>query len=146
MLYGFVLVIHLLVCFILIGIVLIQGGRGGIGETLGGSGSQSLFGGGVNTFIAKVTAVCGGVFMVTCLVLAMLSTARGRSVIEQVPTHLPGILPGSEGPGLPSSEPSLPFETEAPQSTPAASTHVDHAPASEAPPPITPPTSKEESK
>jgi len=99
MLYGFVLVIHALVAFFLIGVILLQGGRGGLGEALGGSGAQSLFGGGANLVMTKITAVASGLFMVTCLSLAALSTARGRSVIEQLPAsvdQLPLALPQPE--------------------------------------------------
>ncbi len=90
--YYFVLSVHVSVCIILIGIILVQGGRGGLGEALGGGGSQSLFGGGTNVLIAKVTAIGGGLFFVTCLTLAVLSTARGRSVIEKIPAVLPDAL------------------------------------------------------
>ena len=34
--YGLVLVVHLLLCFVLIGVILLQGGRGGLSEALGG--------------------------------------------------------------------------------------------------------------
>ena len=67
-----------------------------MGEALGGAAAQSLFGGGANTVMTRVTAICAGLFMVTCLSLAMLSTARGRSVIEQLPAavnQLPLTLP-----------------------------------------------------
>lgn len=90
--YYFVLSIHVIVCLVLITIILVQGGRGGLGEALGGGGSQSLFGGGTNVLIAKVTAIGGAIFFITCLTLAILSTARGRSVIEKVPAVLPDAL------------------------------------------------------
>ena len=96
MIYGLVLVVHILIAFFLIGVILLQGGRGGLGEALGGAGAQSLFGGGANIVMTKVTAVVAGMFMVTCLSLAALSTARGRSVIEQLPMtpeELPLTLP-----------------------------------------------------
>lgn len=116
MIYGVVLVVHVVLCFALIAIILVQGGRGGMGEALAGAATQSLFGGGANVFMTKVTALAGGLFMVTCLSLAMLSTARGKSVIEQFPQAIPGILPG-----IPSTEPEagIPAPQE-PAATPAA--------------------------
>ena len=93
MIYGLVMAIHILLSLFLIVIILLQGGRGGLGETLGGAAAQSLFGGGANTVMTKITAVCAGLFMVTCLSLAILSTARGRSVIEQLPITSPEQLP-----------------------------------------------------
>lgn len=97
-LYGLVLVVHVLVVLFLIGVILLQGGRGGMGEALGGAAAQSLFGGGANTVMTKVTSVVAGLFIVTCLSLAALSTARGRSVMEQLPVtpdQLPLTLPQS---------------------------------------------------
>lgn len=84
--YNLVLVIHVIVAVFLIAVILLQGGRGGLGEALGGAAAQSLFGGAANTVMAKVTAVGASMFMVTCLSLAFLSTARGRSVIDRMPT------------------------------------------------------------
>ena len=95
--YGVVLVIHIVMSFILIIIILVQGGKGGMAEAFGGSGSQSLFGGGANVVMTRVTAIAAGVFLVTSLSLAKLSTARGRSVIGQMPITLPeatDLIPG----------------------------------------------------
>ena len=106
MIYGLVLIVHILVAFFLVGVILLQGGRGGLGEALGGAGAQSLFGGGANIVMAKVTSVVAAMFMVTCLSLAALSTARGRSVIEQLPMtpeELPLTLPTAQEPPAPSA-------------------------------------------
>jgi len=102
LLFGLVLVVHVLLSFFLIGIILLQGGRGGLGEALGGAAAQSLFGGGANTVMTKITAVCAGLFMVTCLSLAVLSTARGRSVIDRMPMTTGDLpLPLPQQPGQP---------------------------------------------
>jgi preprotein translocase subunit SecG len=96
MIYGLVIVVHILVALFLIGVILLQGGRGGLGEALGGAAAQSLFGGGANTVMTKITAVGAALFMVTCLSLAALSSARGRSVVDQIPMtldELPATLP-----------------------------------------------------
>ena len=98
MIYGVVLVVHVLIAIFLIAVILLQGGRGGMGEALGGAAAQSLFGGGANTVMTRLTAICAGFFMVTCLSLAMLSTARGRSIVDQLPVtpdQLPIALPHS---------------------------------------------------
>ena len=71
-----------------------------MGEALGGGGSQSLFGGGANVVMTKISAVGAAMFMVTCLSLAALSTARGRSIIDQIPftsEGLPFELPTEAG-------------------------------------------------
>jgi preprotein translocase subunit SecG len=114
MLFGLVLVVHILVSLILIGVILLQGGRGGLSEALGGAAAQSLFGGGAATVFTRITAICAGIFVITCLSLAYLSTAQGRSVIEQIPLTLPETLPGAGGvlPQVP--EPSTPESASAP--------------------------------
>ena len=118
MVYGFMLVVHVVVSLLLIGIILVQGGRGGMAETLGGSAAQSLFGGGANLVMSKITAIGAGLFMVTCLTLAVLSTHRGRSVIEQVPLTVPESLPISPTGRPPTTPPSSP--TSATNPTPSA--------------------------
>ena len=110
MMFGLVLTLHILASIFLIIVVLLQGGRGGLGEALGGAGMQSLFGGSGNVVMAKITTVAATVFALTCLSLAALSTAHGRSVIErQSPATLPDVF-------------SLPLQPEAasPQGAPPA--------------------------
>jgi preprotein translocase subunit SecG len=119
MVYGLVLVVHVLVAFFLIGVILIQGGRGGLGEALGGAAAQSLFGGGANTVMTKITAVAGALFMVTCLSLAALSTQQGGSVIDRLPAsveELPATLPA---PAVPPAQPE-PAPSDAAPSNPAS--------------------------
>ena len=134
MLFGLVLVIHVLVALFLITVILIQGGRGGMGETLSGAAAQSLFGGAANTVMTKITAVCAALFMMTCLSLAAISTARGRSVMDQLRRNsgqLPFTLPQEH-------EPSSTTET-----TPVGNSEVPGKPetSSEAPTsPLTPAT------
>ena len=146
MVYGLVLVIHVLVALFLIGVVLLQCGRGGLGEALGGAAVRSLFGGGANTVMAKLTAVVAGIFMVTCLSLAMLSTARGRSVIDQLPLvspeQLPAVLPNTGAPpAAPAATPSQTSEGSSPQTTTAAS-QPQQPPAPNDAPSSAPPTSQ----
>jgi len=118
--YGMMLLIHVLVSLVLIGIILVQGGRGGMAETLGGSAMQSLFGGGANLIMTKVTAAGAAIFMVTCVTLAILSTHKGRSVIEQMPITAPAPVPASAQelfpPATPEPTPSSSSERSAPSS------------------------------
>ena len=93
MVYGLVLTLHILVCLFLIIVILLQGGRGGLAESMGGGAAQSLFGGGASTVLTKITAYVAGLFVVTCLTLAGLSSTRGKSVVDQMPLELP--TPGS---------------------------------------------------
>ena len=129
--YGLVLIVHVLVAVFLIAVILLQGGRGGLGEALGGAAAQSLFGGSANTVMTKITAVCAGLFMVTCLSLAMLSTQRGRSVVDRLPAsvdQLPLSLPTAAEP--PGTNPrTLPRARSAPSPTPPVPSPVLPQPA-----------------
>jgi preprotein translocase subunit SecG len=81
--------IHILVCFSLILIVLLQAGKGAeVGAAFGGS-SQTIFGSsGAMGFLTKLTTVAAVVFMITSLVLAFSSTRRAsRSVVKERPVQ-----------------------------------------------------------
>ena len=122
MLYGLVMVLHVLVALFLVAVILLQGGRGGLGEAMGGAAAQWLFGGGANTVMTKLTATCAGLFMLTCVSLAMLSTAQGRSVIEQIPAAATDALPSSLPlPSSPRSSAQHPPKTPEPANVPAPS-------------------------
>ena len=129
--YVLVVILHVLVALFLIVVILLQGGRGGLGEALGGAAAQSLFGGAVNTVMTKITGVCAGLFMVTSLSLAMLSTARGRSVMEQFRQITPAANPLQALPG-PQATPQSPVAPHAP-TTPQASVAPEPPPSTPAP-------------
>ena len=122
MIYALVMTIHVLLALFLIIITLIQGGRGGLGEALGGAAAQSLFGGAANTVMTKLTAGVAGLFMVTSLVLAMLSTARGRSVVDRLPAAASEALPITAPEALPVPDAvQAPLEPALPSTEPPAS-------------------------
>ncbi len=80
------IVVHVVVCLFLIGIVLLQHGKGAdIGATFGGS-SQSLFGTeGPVPLLNKVTTLSAVIFMVTSVALAYISSQNGSgSVMTEV--------------------------------------------------------------
>ncbi len=84
--YALLIVIHVLACLILIAVILLQAGKGGgLAETFGGGGGgfQSLFGTKASTFLTRATAIFAVAFLVTSLSLAILSTKRGKSLLEQ---------------------------------------------------------------
>ena len=76
------IIIHVVVCLFLIGIVLLQHGKGAdIGATFGGS-SQSLFGTeGPVPLLNKVTTFSAVVFMVTSVALAYLASQSGSGSV-----------------------------------------------------------------
>lgn len=113
-------VIHVLVSFLLIFIVLIQGGKGAeLGAAFGGGSSQTVFGGrGAATFLNKMTTVVAVVFMLTSLTLAIVSV-RGASVVKQsAPARSVPAEPGAPPAGVP-AVPEIPQqEPLAPPTTP----------------------------
>jgi preprotein translocase subunit SecG len=97
------LIIHILVCLALIGIVLIQGGKGAqAGAAFGGGGSNTVFGAtGGQTFLSKVTTGVAVIFMLTSLALAIFWGQTGSSSImpDQVtPTSAPASMPAQSTP------------------------------------------------
>jgi preprotein translocase subunit SecG len=88
------LTIHILVCLSLIGIVLIQGGKGAeVGAAFGAGASNTIFGAsGGQSFIGKMTAGAAVIFMLTSLALAIFWGQPGSSSVmpEQVaPASMP---------------------------------------------------------
>jgi len=75
--YILLIIIHVLVCFLMVGAILLQSGKGAeIGASFGGS-SQTVFGSrGPANFLSKFTVVVAAIFMMTALSLAMLAKER----------------------------------------------------------------------
>jgi len=76
-----ILIVHILVCFALMAVVLMQSGKGGglAGAFGGGGGNQTIFGGrGAVDFLGKATWVLGAAFMLTSLTLASFPVGAGR--------------------------------------------------------------------
>ncbi len=63
----FLYALHFIVCFVLIGVVLLQRGKGAdLGASLGGGGANTIFGSrGAGNFLTKLTTACAVLFMVT---------------------------------------------------------------------------------
>ena len=83
-----VTVVHVLVCFALILIVLLQAGKGAeMGAAFGGA-SQTIFGSsGAMGFLSKLTTGVAVLFMITSLILTFSSTRRASSVIKEGPAQ-----------------------------------------------------------
>ena len=78
-------ILHVLACFGIIGIVLLQSGKGAdIGSAFGGAGSQAVFGSmGTPTLLGKITTGIAIVFTITSFTLAMMGGERGSSVVRE---------------------------------------------------------------
>ena len=100
----FLVTLHVIVSAILIGMVLLQKGKGAdIGAAFGGA-SNTVFGPrGAQSFMSKLTTGAAVLFMVTALVLAVTSTKRA-SVME-------GVKQESPAPATSSAPLTLPGQT-----------------------------------
>jgi preprotein translocase subunit SecG len=103
-------IIHILVCFALILIVLLQAGKGAeIGAAFGGA-SQTIFGSsGAMGFLTKLTTFAAVVFMITSLVLSFSSTRRAsKSVVRERPVQSVPATPSQSPvqPQMPLPEPT----------------------------------------
>lgn len=93
-------ILHVLICLFIIGVVLLQSGKGAeMGASFGsGGGSQSVFGaGGGSNFMTKLTTAAAVIFMLTSLTLAYFSGHMPASSImsdSKVPKAAP-VAPAS---------------------------------------------------
>ena len=112
MLHGLILTVHILACFVLIAVILLQAGRGGgLADT--GGGAQSILGTRGAAFLTKATTAFAILFMLTSLTLAYLSAQQGRSLmegagvqapVEQVPAPAPATV--EPPPAAPAEQPA----------------------------------------
>jgi len=88
----FLTIIHVVICLVLIGVVLLQSGREGGGDIGGGGG-----GGGMkpvqsgNKFMERLTSTMATIFMITSIVLA--AQGAGSSVMQGEKTEAPAGAP-----------------------------------------------------
>jgi preprotein translocase subunit SecG len=135
-----VLIIHTLIALGIIGLVLLQRGKGAdAGAAFGAGASGTVFGSrGSGSFFSRATAVLATAFFATSLTLAYLSSQRGtapESLLESAPAveaeqAVPETLPAEEE--IPASLPALDGE-DAPADDSGLPTLDDEAPAAEPP-------------
>ena len=104
-------IVFALVCALLIGLILIQQGKGaGVGFSMGGA-SQAMFGGsGGREFFIKLTAGLALAFVVICIILAKMATAtagqyHGALAGATAPAAPAAPLAGSAPAGMPAGQP-----------------------------------------
>ena len=116
--YTLLVIVHVIVCTLMIGAILLQSGKGAeIGAAFGGS-SQTVFGSrGPANFLSKFTVVTAFVFMLTSLSLAILAKDRtfSSTVID---------LNKKPAPAAPAAPSSSGGESKAPAS---GESHPDNA-------------------
>ena len=97
--FTFVVIIHVIVSLIIIGLVLLQAGKGAdIGSAFGGSGSQAVFGSmGTPTVLGKITTVVAVIFMVTSFSLAVLAHKKASTIMPASAPARSDAPPAPEG-------------------------------------------------
>src|SRR5579863_1998414 len=116
--------LHILVCFVLIIVIMLQSGNAAdLAGAFGGAGSQTAFGPrGAATFLSRATTWCAIVFMMTSLTLSFKRSTPSSgtgSILEQ--TSQPSPAPAKSTPAPPVPMPSQPAPqtpVPAPSSTP----------------------------
>jgi preprotein translocase subunit SecG len=136
MLTTFLDIVHIFVCLFLMLVVLLQQGKaGGMGSALGGGATQQVFGGrGAGNLLTRATAICAGIFMLTSVSLAYVSSSGDREIknrialdqrkgkghegtrVKAAKTPAPSAAP--ETPHAPEPSPAAPGETPAPGDKP----------------------------
>ncbi|MCO1335093.1 preprotein translocase subunit SecG [Microbulbifer sp. OS29] len=114
-----VLIVHVLTALSIIGLILLQQGKGAeAGASFGSGASQTVFGSqGSGNFFSRLTAVCATVFFVTSFGLAMLARQGSESNIDadlpQLPAAVEQIGPAAELPEIDTDIPQLEIDLDA---------------------------------
>jgi preprotein translocase subunit SecG len=115
--------LHILVCFVLIVVIMLQSGSAAdLAGAFGGAGSQTAFGPrGAATFLSRATTWCAIVFMMTSLALSVKRTPNESlgtgSVLEQ--TQKSGTVPAKPAQAPPIQIPIQPSQQPAPAQQPS---------------------------
>jgi preprotein translocase subunit SecG len=113
--YAVLLILHVALGLGMIGVILIQTGKGAdIGAAFGGGSSQTVFGGrGPTTFLHRLTTAIAALFMATSILLTVYAVRQQQptSVIPEEPAQT---APAESAPAQP-AEP-VPAQPEPPPS------------------------------
>jgi preprotein translocase subunit SecG len=143
MLRGFILSVHILLALMIIGLVLLQRGKGAeAGAGFGSGASGTVFGArGTATLFSKLTAVFAALFFATSLTLAYIgarSTGEPSTVLERAAQAATTAPPPAAG-APPTAAGAPPTAAGAPPTAAGASPVATGAPPTDAgAPPLTP--------
>jgi preprotein translocase subunit SecG len=104
--YYLAIVLHLVACFFLIGVVLLQQGKNqDLASAFGGGGTQTAFGprGSANV-LSRATTILAGLFMLTSLVLSTVRP-KARGLLDEVVAPTPAAT-ATAVPGAPAASPA----------------------------------------
>ncbi|MBF0274444.1 MAG: preprotein translocase subunit SecG [Nitrospinae bacterium] len=93
----FITVLHVFIALAIIGVILLQEGKAGMGVSFGGGSNSSVFGSsGAGNFLVKVTVVLAIIFAVTSVTLSIYGPNQNiSSVMERVkstPTPIKSVV------------------------------------------------------
>jgi len=152
MLHTVLTAVQVLCCLAIIGLVLIQSGKGAdAGAGFGAGASGTVFGArGASTALSRATAIFAAIFMMNSLLLAYLgqkvSTEQPKTILDEAAAAGQRTTPGTGGNTPVPTTPSPPASTSsapAPSATaPAAGTPSSQAPPAAAPAPAAPAPTK----
>ena len=119
MLYYLVVVVYVLVCVFLIGVILLQQGKGGdIANAFGGGSSQAVFGARSGaTLLTRATSVLAALFVVLSLVLTAWGQRGSGSVVGGISAPAP-VAPVAPPVTAPAPPPAPGAETPSQPATP----------------------------
>lgn len=86
-LFGFSLVVFLIVAVLLCMVILVQESKSmGLGASFGGDSGEALFGTSTASVLKKITSYLAAIFMILCIALSLWTSAKGRSSSIVIPT------------------------------------------------------------
>ena len=125
--YWLIIAVHVVVCLILIAVILLQAGRGGgLSETFGSEAAQSVLGTQAPTVLRKATEFSAIAFLITCIILGMITARSSRSIMGPEMR----VMPSTQGVPLEPGEAAQPVKAEAPAQPAASAAEPAPAPAS----------------
>lgn len=103
--FSLLLTVHILVAIVIIGLVLMQHGKGAdMGAAFGSGASGSLFGAtGSANFLSRTTGVLAAVFFATSLTLAYVASSKPKTTgsVMQEPVQSQTVSAAVESPAAP---------------------------------------------
>ncbi|MFI5343752.1 MAG: preprotein translocase subunit SecG [Chlamydiales bacterium] len=79
-LYFFTIALFMLICLLLCAVILMQESKSsGLGASFGGEARESMFGTGTADVLKKFTAWLAFIFIVSCILLSLWTSALGRT-------------------------------------------------------------------
>jgi len=115
-LFNLIVVVQVLSALAIIGLVLVQHGKGAdMGAAFGSGASGSLFGAsGSSNFLSKSTAVAAAIFFASTLALAYFGTNRPHAAVGG------GVMEGIKAPAAPAAAAGVPTAPNAAEGVPGA--------------------------